>query len=60
MSDEASPGSGADAVVDNPTLQRFELLYEAGIAKGLGTTMVADHRRILATGIARLRAKIKS
>ena len=25
MSDEASPGSGADAVVDNPTLQRFEL-----------------------------------
>jgi len=41
------------------TLQRFELLFEAGIAKQFGTNMVADHRRILATGIARLRAKIK-
>ena len=28
-------------------------------ANGLGRAMVADHRRILATGIARLRAKIK-
>jgi len=50
-------------------LQRYELLYEAGLvaeakaaAAGvdrLGRAMVADHRRILATGIARLRAKIK-
>jgi len=53
-------------------LQRYELLYEAGLvpeayrraaAKGRrlvpGHLMVADHRRILATGIARLRAKIK-
>jgi hypothetical protein len=50
-------------------LQRYELLYEAGLASeanpsgrganGLGRAMVADHRRILATGIARLRAKIK-
>lgn len=53
-------------------LQRYELLYEAGIvAEALrgrepagratipGRAMTADHRRILATGIARLRAKIK-
>ncbi|MGQ0582270.1 MAG: NUDIX hydrolase [Reyranella sp.] len=51
-------------------LQRYELLYEAGlvpeaggrrpIADALpGVPMHYDHRRILATGIARLRAKIK-
>jgi hypothetical protein len=60
-------------------LQRYELLYEAGlvaeagrraassVAKArqarpeilLGQPMYHDHRRILATGIARLRAKIK-
>ncbi len=53
-------------------LQRYELLYEAGLAHEalrsqspseapptLGRAMTADHRRILATGIARLRAKIK-
>jgi hypothetical protein len=52
-------------------LQRYELLYEASLIpeaardKGgsapqmPGHAMVADHRRILATGIARLRAKIK-
>jgi hypothetical protein len=51
-------------------LQRYELLYEAGlvpearrghIAAGAipGRRMSGDHRRILATGIARLRAKIK-
>jgi hypothetical protein len=52
-------------------LQRYELLFEAGLipeARGgtgehadevLGRRMIADHRRILATGIARLRAKIK-
>ncbi|SFJ74560.1 Uncharacterized conserved protein [Bosea sp. OK403] len=53
-------------------LQRYELLYEAaivpeGLGEGLaggrspvpGRAMAADHRRILATGIARLRAKIK-
>lgn len=54
-------------------LQRYELLFEAGLvseawrdgaaapAKGLlpGEAMSNDHRRILATGIARLRAKIK-
>jgi len=52
------------------TLQRYELLYEAGlvyeakrrqpVADPLpGAPMRYDHRRILATGIARLRAKIK-
>jgi hypothetical protein len=53
-------------------LQRYELLYEAGLMPEAardtgveapdavpGRSMVLDHRRILATGIARLRAKIK-
>jgi hypothetical protein len=53
-------------------LQRYELLYEAGLIEearrrrgddlegpALGKPMFGDHRRILATGIARLRAKIK-
>ena len=53
-------------------LQRFELLYEAGLVAEAartrpipadrlvpGEAMTHDHRRILATGIARLRAKIK-
>jgi hypothetical protein len=50
-------------------LQRYELLFEAGLipeartsrrgAIDLGRRMTGDHRRILATGIARLRAKIK-
>lgn len=56
---------------DELTLQRYELLFEAGlVAEGArhmagfgpvaaGHAMIADHRRILATGIARLRAKIK-
>ncbi|MFB9984476.1 hypothetical protein ACFSQQ_00090 [Mesorhizobium kowhaii] len=53
-------------------LQRYELLYEAALVEEAtrsgdsaaptpvpGTSMVADHRRILATAIARLRSKIK-
>ena len=51
-------------------LDRFELLYEAGIvgeaardggdeADGPGKVMGFDHRRILATGMSRLRGKIK-
>jgi len=52
-------------------LQRYELLYEAGLVPEAsrhipvadpirpGEKMNYDHRRILATGIARLRAKIK-
>ncbi len=49
-------------------LQRYELLWEAGLltesrssktAPIPSLSMAHDHRRILATGIARLRAKIK-
>ena len=62
------------------SLERYELLYEAGLAPeaardrarfegkthevleaepGLGEPMASDHRRILATAMGRLRAKIK-
>jgi hypothetical protein len=56
------------------SLQRYELLWEAGLVRetrcdatnvsqtldeASGEPMRHDHRRILATGIARLRAKIK-
>ncbi|MEC9345932.1 MAG: hypothetical protein VYB54_06880 [Pseudomonadota bacterium] len=57
------------------TLERYEMLYEAGlVAEAMldhgetppadilalpGLPMMADHRRILATAISRLRAKIK-
>lgn len=54
------------------SLQRYELLFEAGLVAERarrdggaprptipGDPMILDHRRILATGIARLRAKIK-
>jgi hypothetical protein len=48
-------------------LQRYELLFEAGLIAesgaapqaAFGQPMVSDHRRILATAIARLRGKIK-
>jgi hypothetical protein len=53
-------------------LQRYELMYEAGLIPEAwrnrpesesaplgGDSMILDHRRILATGIARLRSKIK-
>ncbi len=67
----ALDGSGWN---DELVLQRYELLWEAGLvpeARGrasqagghpslpAGAPMMHDHRRILATGIARLRAKIK-
>ena len=49
-------------------LQRYELLYEAGLVPespiasesllAPGRRMLGDHRRVLATGLARLRAKI--
>jgi hypothetical protein len=52
-------------------LQRYELLYEAGLVPEAppehrhpkaelapGLRMLGDHRRVLATGLARLRAKI--
>jgi len=60
-------------------LERYELLYEAGLAPeaardrsraqggepaepaaiGLGEPLISDHRRILATGLGRLRGKLK-
>ncbi|SUV67631.1 Uncharacterized conserved protein [Bordetella avium] len=51
---------------EDMVLQRYELLYEAGLVREAneaaplpGQPMRHDHRRIMATGIARLRAKIK-
>ncbi|OWG15030.1 membrane protein [Delftia sp. K82] len=56
---------------EDMVLQRYELLYEAGLVQEAahrvhgaaamlpGEAMHHDHRRILATGMARLRAKIK-
>ena len=53
------------------TLQRYELLYEAGLVPEslhpqadfdmalTGRAMQHDHRRVLATAVSRLRAKIK-
>lgn len=82
-------GLGGQPWNEELTLQRYELLYEAGLVceshrhdapeesegtdrklssdsrksddapRIAGLDMIADHRRILATGIARLRAKIK-
>jgi hypothetical protein len=63
-----SDGIGWD---EEKVLERFELLYEAGLvqesardgrvakSQALGHSMVFDHRRILATAIARLRGKMK-
>lgn len=61
--------------IEERTLERYELLYEAGLAQeasrdgrrkasklpaaALGEPMISDHRRILATAIGRLRGKIK-
>ena len=70
--------------IEERALERYELLYEAGLAPeaqrdrsrerervgknqngappvsiGLGEPMVSDHRRILATAIGRVRAKLK-
>ena len=56
---------------EEKVLERYELLYEAGLvqefgrdngaesASELGAAMMFDHRRILATAIARLRGKMK-
>jgi hypothetical protein len=61
-------GEGWD---EERVLERYELLYEAGLVQEfwrdgakpvkarLGTAMLYDHRRILATAIARLRGKLK-
>lgn len=57
---------------EEKVIERYELLYEAGLIEeamrdgrappvpaALGESMRFDHRRILATAIARLRAKLK-
>jgi hypothetical protein len=57
---------------EEKVLERYELIYEAGLIDearrdgrsgrgcgGLGAAMRFDHRRILATAISRLRAKLK-
>ena len=65
---EANFGNGKERWNEELVLQRYELLHEAGLIAEAGTAttdpmtgmpMRHDHRRILATGIARLRAKIK-
>jgi len=69
-------GPGGSAWDEERVLDRYELLYEAGLIEearrdgreaalaryplpALGQPMRFDHRRILATAIARLRAKLK-
>jgi hypothetical protein len=66
-------GDGHIGWDEEKVLERYELLYEAGLIQeaardgrvkrgeetSLGTGMVFDHRRILATAIARLRGKMK-
>ncbi len=58
--------------IEERVLERYELLFEAGLVAEcardaglpepdvrLGASMASDHRRILATGLTRLRGKIK-
>lgn len=69
-------GTGAATWDEEKVLERYELLYEAGLVEEaardgreaasawdglprLGAAMRFDHRRILATAIGRIRAKIK-
>lgn len=68
-------GTGDAPWDEERALERYELLYEAGLApesvldsggeansipaKQFGAPMHADHRRMLATAMSRLRAKIK-
>ncbi|APH56442.1 Hypothetical protein GbCGDNIH6_0636 [Granulibacter bethesdensis] len=65
---DAAFGTGGEKWNEELVLQRYELLYEAGLVaesraptagRVPGLSMLYDHRRILATAIARLRAKIK-
>lgn len=65
-------GLGDAGWEEERTLERYELLYEAGLvdeaarrrdgaepAANAGLSMTSDHRRILATAIGRLRGKLK-
>lgn len=69
---ESAFGLSGNDWPDEAVLERYELLYEAGLVsecardRGLptpdlqvGEPMASDHRRILATAISRLRAKIR-
>ena len=53
---------------DERALERFELLFEAGLVQEAGKTLISadtgiamasDHRRIVATALSRLRGKLK-
>jgi hypothetical protein len=66
-------GTGETGWDEEKVLERYELLYEAGLVDeaardgrggaapvpGLGQSMAFDHRRILATAMGRLRGKMK-
>ncbi len=67
-------GRGGSGWNEERVLDRFELLFEAGLVDeaardgqadrpptgpSLGAMMASDHRRILATALARLRGKVK-
>jgi len=73
---QATFGLGKRAWNEERVLERYELLYEIGLAAEAhrdrvrtwaganesieeGASMYADHRRVLATALARLRGKIK-
>ena len=66
---EIAFGLGGASWDEERVLERYELLYEAGLvaesteagkdAAKLGRPMALDHRRILATALGRLRGKIK-
>ena len=65
-------GMGGALWADERVLERYELLYEAGLvaecardaglpadADDVGAAMASDHRRILATAMGRLRGKLR-
>ena len=69
---ESAFGLSGNDWPDEAVLERYELLYEAGLVAEcardqglplpevqLGDPMASDHRRILATAMGRLRSKIK-
>ena len=69
---ESAFGLNGNDWPDEAVLERYELLYEAGLVAEcardqglplpdlqLGEAMASDHRRILATAISRLRSKIR-
>lgn len=68
----AAFGLGDQPWIEERVLERYELLYEAGLVsesrrdavlpssdQEFGKPMLSDHRRILATAISRIRGKLK-